>query len=136
MTVSDASTFLTRILDHKRSEVTRQKLDLPLEQLQIRIAAAPLPRPIDAALRRPGCVALIAEVKKASPSKGVLLENFDPLELARIYAENSAAAISVLTDMRFFQGSLRYLKDIGERVGSGDWGLGGEIPPSAIPILR
>jgi indole-3-glycerol phosphate synthase len=136
MTVSDASTFLTRILDHKRSEVARQKLDLPLEQLQIRIAAAPPPRPFDAALRRPGGVALIAEVKKASPSKGVLLEDFDPLELARIYAENGAAAISVLTDMRFFQGSLRYLKDIRERVGAGDWGLGDEIPPSAIPILR
>src|SRR4029078_4293199 len=136
MTVSDASTFLTRILDHKRSEVTRQKLDLPLEQLQIRIAAAPLPRPFDAALRQPGRVALIAEVKKASPSKGVLLENFDPLELARIYAQNGAAAISVLTDMHFFQGSLKYLEDIRERVGSGDWGLGDEKLPSPIPVLR
>jgi indole-3-glycerol phosphate synthase len=134
MTVSDASTFLTRILDHKRSEVARQKLDLPLEQLQIRIAAAPPPRPFDAALRRPGRVALIAEVKKASPSKGVLLENFDPLELARIYAQNGAAAISVLTDMRFFQGSLKYLQGIRELADRG-WGLSvRDIIPT--PLLR
>ena len=134
MTVSDASTFLTRILDHKRAEVARQKVDLPLEQLQIRIAAAPPPRPFDAALRRPGRVALIAEVKKASPSKGVLLESFDPLELARIYAQNGAAAISVLTDMRFFQGSLKYLQGIRELADRG-WGLSvRDIIPT--PLLR
>src|SRR5690349_14443892 len=112
MTVSDAGTFLTKILDHKRTEVARQALKVPLAQLEAGIVAAPPPRPFDAALRRPGRVALIAEIKKASPSKGVLVENFDPLALARTYAENGAAAISVLTDMRFFQGSLKYLQGI------------------------
>jgi hypothetical protein len=112
MTVSNVGTFLTKILDHKRAEVARQALKVPLEQLQANIAAAPPPRAFDAALRRPGRVALIAEVKKASPSKGVLVENFDPLALARTYAENGAAAISVLTDVRFFQGSLKYLEGI------------------------
>src|SRR5262245_53319424 len=112
MTVSDAGTFLTKILDHKRAEVARQALKLPLEQLRASIAGAPPPRAFDAALRRPGHVALIAEVKKASPSKGVLVEHFDPLALARTYAENGAAAISVLTDVRFFQGSLKYLQAI------------------------
>ena len=112
MSTEESSTFLTRILDHKRDEVARQRAATPREQLEARIAAAPPARPLDAALRRPGHVALIAEVKKASPSKGVLIENFDPLALARTYAENGAAAISVLTDARFFQGSLAYLEGI------------------------
>jgi indole-3-glycerol phosphate synthase len=142
MTVSDASTFLTKILDHKRTEVARQALKVPLAQLQANIAAALPPRAFDAALRRPGRVALIAEVKKASPSKGVLVENFDPLALARTYAENGAAAISVLTDVRFFQGSLQYLQGIRERLGTRGWGLGNAAqlpipnPQSPIPILR
>jgi indole-3-glycerol phosphate synthase len=141
MTVSDASTFLTRILDHKRTEVERQALKVPLDQLQAMIATAAPPRAFDVALRRPGRVALIAEVKKASPSKGVLVENFDPLALARTYAENGAAAISVLTDVRFFQGSLKYLEGIRE-LGDGGWGIGvGKTRPSPkpyppTPILR
>jgi len=142
MTISDAGTFLTKILDHKRTEVARQALKVPIAQLQANIAAAPPPRAFDAALKKPGRVALIAEVKKASPSKGVLVENFDPLALARTYAENGAAAISVLTDVRFFQGSLKYLQGIRERLGIGDWGLGSATqspipnPQSPIPILR
>jgi indole-3-glycerol phosphate synthase len=141
MTVSDASTFLTKILDHKRTEVARQALKVPLAQLQATIAAAPAPRAFDAALRRPGQIALIAEVKKASPSKGVLVENFDPLALARTYAENGAAAISVLTDVRFFQGSLQYLQGI-RNLGDRYWVSGvrqAALPPATqhpIPVLR
>jgi len=101
----------------------------------------PPPRAFDAALRQPGRVALIAEVKKASPSKGVLVENFDPLALARTYAENGAAAISVLTDVRFFQGSLQYLQGI-RALGAAGWAIGeGAAPripqrPAPIPLLR
>jgi len=136
MTVSNASTFLTNILDHKRIEVERQALKVPLAQLQANIATALPPRAFDAALRRPGHVALIAEVKKASPSKGVLVENFDPLALARTYAENGAAAISVLTDVRFFQGSLKYLQGI-RGMGDGGWGMEvGSASPTPIPLLR
>jgi indole-3-glycerol phosphate synthase len=112
MTTQDAGTFLTRILDHKRDEVARQSAKIPLARLEAQIASAPAVRPFDAALRRPGRAALIAEVKKASPSKGVLIENFDPLALAHTYAANGAAAISVLTDVRFFQGSLKFLEGI------------------------
>lgn len=115
MTTVKPETFLTRILDHKRTEVERQSAKIPLGQLQERLATAPAPRDFAAALRRPGGTALIAEVKKASPSKGVLAESFDPLTLARVYAENGAAAISVLTDARFFQGSLKYLEGIREQ---------------------
>src|SRR3954468_7731362 len=141
MTVSDASTFLTKILDHKRTEVARQALKVPLAQLQASLAVALPPRSFDAALRRPGRVALIAEVKKASPSKGVLVENFDPLALARAYAVSGAAAISVLTDVRFFQGSLKYLQGIREMGdGSGELGDRDSSPhPNSqlpTPLLR
>src|SRR5262245_1203111 len=107
----DTGSFLDRILEHKRAEVARQKLKIPLAQLEARLAGAPPTRDFAAALRR-DTTALIAEIKKASPSKGVLIEHFDPLALARTYAANGAAAISVLTDVRFFQGSLKYLEGI------------------------
>src|SRR5947207_1691473 len=116
MTASETGAFLTRILAHKRAEVARQTVKIPLEQIQEKIASAPPARDFTAALRRPGRVALIAEVKKASPSKGVLVERFDPLALARTYVENGASAISVLTDVRFFQGSLKYLEGIRTQV--------------------
>jgi indole-3-glycerol phosphate synthase len=112
MAIPDTHSFLERILEHKRAEVARQQIKIPQAQLEARIAAAPIPRDFAAALRQPGRAALIAEVKKASPSKGVLAERFDPLALARAYAENGAAAISVLTDVRFFQGSLKHLEGI------------------------
>jgi indole-3-glycerol phosphate synthase len=112
MAVPATASFLDRILEHKRAEVARQQAKIPLPQLEIRAAAAPPPRDFAAALRKPGRTALIAEVKKASPSKGLLIEHFDPLELARIYTQNGASAISVLTDVRFFQGSLKHLEGI------------------------
>jgi len=66
-------------------------------------------RSLAASLRKPGEVALIAEIKKASPSKGLIREDFDPGEIARIYSTSGASAISVLTDKEFFQGSPEYL---------------------------
>lgn len=112
-------TFLTRILDHKREEVARQRAKVPLRALEERAARAAPARDFRAALRRPGATALIAEVKKASPSKGVLVEQFDHLAIARAYAAAGAAAISVLTDVRFFQGSLKYLEGIRQDLGEG-----------------
>ena len=66
-------------------------------------------RSLAASIRKPGEVALIAEIKKASPSKGLIREDFDPGEIARIYSTSGASAISVLTDKEFFQGSPEYL---------------------------
>ncbi|MCG8348359.1 MAG: indole-3-glycerol phosphate synthase TrpC, partial [Chloroflexales bacterium] len=107
-----SETVLSKILTHKRTEVERQKIKAPLNKLLPRVESAPAPRDFAAVLRKPSKIALIAEVKKASPSRGVLLENFDHLALARTYIANGAAALSVLTDVRFFQGSLKYLEGI------------------------
>lgn len=107
----ETGTILDTILAHKLAEVAERRAQVSLSWLQAQAEAAPPPRDFAAALRR-DTVALIAEVKKASPSKGVLIENFDPVALARIYAAHGAAAASVLTDERFFQGSFQYLQDV------------------------
>jgi indole-3-glycerol phosphate synthase len=120
---TQATTFLTRILDHKRREVEQRKVSIPQRILEQRLADAPPVRDLALALRQPGRAALIAEVKKASPSRGVLIERFVPLELAGTYAANGASAISVLTDSHFFQGELSYLSHIRAAL-------------AAIPLLR
>jgi indole-3-glycerol phosphate synthase len=108
-------TILDKILEHKVQETAACKLKKPFEHVQAMMTEAASPRDFAGALRRE-TVALIAEVKKASPSKGILIENFDPLAIATAYAQNGAAAISVLTDERFFQGNIRYLQVIRQRV--------------------
>ncbi len=120
-------TILDRILSHKRIEVQRQQAKIPLAAIQERARRAPPVRDFVAALRRAPATALIAEVKKASPSRGILLANFDHLALARTYVAHGAAAISVLTDQRFFQGSLTYLSGIRALP---------EIEQSGTPLLR
>ncbi len=104
-------TVLDQILENTRREVEACERDKPLAALMSDVSAAPPLRDFRAALRR-RTVTLIAEVKHASPSRGVLIEPFDPLSLALCYAQNGAAAISVLTDKRFFQGHLDHLKAI------------------------
>ena len=98
-------TFLDRILSHKQEELAAAMAARPLAEVRATAETAPATRDMVTALRR-DTVALIAEVKHASPSKGMLIEPFEPLSLAKVYAENGAAAISVLTDERFFQGHL------------------------------
>ena len=106
-------TILDRIVDYKRAEeLPRRMGKLPLEAMQARALAAPPARDLVTALKaRPG-VALIAEVKRASPSRGLLRPDFDPLHLAAAYVANGAAAISVVTDAAFFQGDLAHLRQI------------------------
>jgi indole-3-glycerol phosphate synthase len=109
---------LDEIFVHKRTEIASQKAALPLAEMTVLALAAPPPRDFIAALRqarpRP---ALIAEIKRGSPSRGLLVADFDPLRLAAIYAENGAAAISVLTDERFFGGSLDHLRAVARAQG-------------------
>lgn len=96
--------ILARIVDHKRTELAAAAV--PRAELEHRAEAMRATRrDFRAALRRP-TPAIISEIKKASPSKGLLAENFDPTGIARAYERGGAAALSVLTDERFFQGSL------------------------------
>lgn len=118
--------LLDEIMSWKREEVAKAKRERPQATLQALAATLPPPLDFAAALRQPG-VCLIAEVKRASPSKGLLCHDFDPGALARTYAENGAAAISVLTDARFFQGSLEHLVQVKETLAS----IG-----KPLPVLR
>ena len=92
--------ILEQIVAKKRTELAAAQAAAPLSALRERIAARPPALDFAAALRGPG-VSLIAEVKKASPSKGLLRADFDPVQLAGVYADNGAAAISVITDGHF-----------------------------------
>jgi indole-3-glycerol phosphate synthase len=100
--------ILDEILAHKRPELAQRVQKVPLAELRARAAGQPAPLDFAADLARPGA-SLLAEIKRASPSKGLLCPDFDPVSLATTYAANGAAAISVLTDERFFSGSLAHL---------------------------
>ncbi len=116
-------TILDRIVADKREELSSAKSASPLAELRARTADAPEARPFAQVLRGPG-ISLIAEVKKASPSRGLLRANLDPSALAKAYADAGAKAISVLTDEKHFQGSLAHLVAIREEL------------PEGPPLLR
>jgi len=102
--------ILDDIVRDKREEVARRRAGVPLDELERASRELPPPRDFERALRRaPGRVALIAEVKRASPSRGLLAAGVEPAALARTYAAAGAAAVSVLTDAKYFQGSLEDL---------------------------
>lgn len=105
-------TILRRILDRKAEEVAERRKQVALAELEQRAAAQSAPRGFHAALAARagrGEPAVIAEVKKASPSKGVIREDFEPAAIAASYAAGGAACLSVLTDIDFFQGADEYL---------------------------
>lgn len=102
--------ILDEIVAAKRVEIERAKACAPESELREAIRGAPPVRNFLEAVSRPGAVRLIAEVKRASPSKGLLRADFDPAEIARIYQRHGASAISVLTDAPYFQGSLENLR--------------------------
>ncbi len=116
------SNFLEKILAHKQREVAQRRSRLP--EIELRRMSHDLAPPLD--LLQALCVAdhlaVIAEMKKASPSAGVLRPSFDPLQIAQAYAEAGAEAISVLTEEDFFQGSLQHLQRI--------------RPAVKVPLLR
>lgn len=106
------SDILARVLDTKRTEVRVGQASVPLSELERRARAAPAVRDFVGALRariEAGKPAVIAEVKRASPSKGLLREHFDPADIARSYERGGAACLSVLTDREYFQGSAEHL---------------------------
>jgi len=99
-----AKPFLETIVQHKQQEVAEARRRTPEAALMKTIRQDRPKRSLSQALCRPGQVNIIAEIKRASPSKGILRETLDAAEMARIYEESGAAAISVLTDSRFFKG--------------------------------
>ncbi|MFC1963948.1 indole-3-glycerol phosphate synthase TrpC [Chloroflexota bacterium] len=107
--------ILEKIVADKVAELAANKSARPLAGLIEKAGKQPPPLDMAAALRGES-VKLIAEVKKASPSKGVIRADFDPVAIARLYARNGAAAISVLTETKYFQGRLDYLKAIRQAV--------------------
>ncbi len=107
------SSILDKIVQHKRIEIAEAKQLVSLESLRDQIPDAAPPRDFVGSLRTNlPQVGLIAEVKKASPSKGVIREDFDPVSIATEYASAGADCISVLTDRHFFQGHLDFLRQI------------------------
>lgn len=118
---------LARIMDWKRTEVPKQMEAVPLTQAKAFAAIAPPAVDFAAALQAGSGASLIAEVKRASPSKGLIARDWDPPLIGETYAKHGAAAISCLTDARFFQGELAYLTAIKERLSA--QGL-------AVPALR
>jgi indole-3-glycerol phosphate synthase len=115
-------TILDKIVVHKRAEILRTRRHVPEEDLEAGLARCAPARDFRGALDRADSVQVIAEVKKASPSAGVLREDFAPVAIAQTYEEHGAACISVLTDRKYFQGELAYLAAIRGAV--------------ALPVLR
>lgn len=119
------SDILERILQVKAEEVAAATVERPLAEVERAAREAPPPRDFVGAIRAKiaqGRAAVIAEIKKASPSKGVLREDFDPAAIARSYAAGGAACLSVLTDRQFFLGAPEYLQAAREA--------------SGLPVLR
>ena len=116
-------TILDRIVAHKREELAAAHGVVPFAEMKARLAEAPPARPFAEAIRGDS-IRLIAEVKRRSPSRGLLRADFDPTALARSYAGAGAAAISVLTDEKHFGGSLEHLKAVREAL------------PKGPPLLR
>ncbi len=111
--------YLNRICDYKREELAALKRHHPLADVRSRAGDIESPRDFRAAVAdaTPESVRVIAEIKKASPSRGVIVEDFDPIRIATTYQEYGAAALSVLTDANFFQGSIRFIHSIKKGVG-------------------
>lgn len=115
-------TILDEIMEHKRTEIEAARHRVPDTELETRLADAPPVQSFVASLRQGRPLGLIAEVKRASPSAGLIREDFDPVTIARTYAQHGADCLSVLTDEKYFQGSLDYLVSVVQAV--------------SIPVMR
>jgi indole-3-glycerol phosphate synthase len=110
--------ILDEIVATKRREIEAAKLARPESAVRAAAESALPPRDFFGALAASGPIKLIAEVKKASPSAGVIRADFNPVEIAKIYEQHGATCLSVLTDEPYFQGKLEYLRDIRATVGT------------------
>lgn len=119
--MTDTPDILKKIIDYKKPELAATKAARPLVEIQARLAdLEDQPRRFEQALRNAGesgWTPIIAEVKKGSPSKGLIRSDFDPLRIASAYEKGGATCLSVLTEEHFFLGHLSYLSIIREQVG-------------------
>lgn len=106
-----AEDFLNKIIQEKRKEIKLRKKFLPREELIIKLEEPTLTRDFKEAISTDG-PNLIAEIKKASPSRGVLINDFDPIDIARQYQRIGAKGLSILTDNKFFGGEINHLKEV------------------------
>lgn len=111
------TSVLDKIVATKRGEIAAAKAARPEELLREQAASAPAVRNFFAALSAPGPIRLIAEIKKASPSRGLIRADFRPVEIGQTYEAHGASCLSVLTDEQYFQGSLEYLRQVRAAVG-------------------
>ncbi|MCM8765581.1 MAG: indole-3-glycerol phosphate synthase TrpC [Candidatus Omnitrophica bacterium] len=114
--------ILSQIIEDKRKEIEKRKVLLPEEKILRELNLLNLPRDFKTAISQPGKINLIAELKKASPSQGILRKEFEPKEISKIFEVSGASAISVLTEERYFMGEIYYLKVIKDSV--------------SLPVLR
>lgn len=111
-----SDTILDKIVATKRSEIAAMYAQCSLSEMEQRCQVVPAPLDFVAPLRLPGNIRLIAEVKKASPSKGLIRADFEPVTIAQQYESAGASCLSVLTDRHYFQGELSYLAAIRKAV--------------------
>ncbi len=131
-------TILDEIMRYHREQLPKTMREIPLADLRAHTMVASPPVDLAAALRLYG-VSIIAECKKASPSKGLLVPEYDPVQLATTYTRAGARAISVLTDGRHFQGSLEHLRDVKEALSDLNPHVIGKSDPRlkiGLPVLR
>ena len=107
---------LKEIIEKKKERVLLAKQQLPEEELKAKIQSISAVRPFIESVVKPRALTLIAEIKKASPSCGVIRQDFNPVEIAKVYQEAGASALSVLTEEDFFQGSLGHIREVKEAV--------------------
>jgi indole-3-glycerol phosphate synthase len=103
---------IKEIVARKKEKILLAKQGLPEEELKARLQGLAPVRPFIAAINKPRTISLIAEIKKASPSKGVIRQDFNHVEIAKVYQEAGVQAISVLTEEDYFLGNINYLKEI------------------------
>lgn len=114
--------ILSRIIEEKKKEIERHQNYIPLSAMKKKAESLYIKSSFKRNVSRKGHINLIAEIKRSSPSKGVIRRNFDPVRIALAYNAAGASAISVLTDERFFDGKLEYIKMVKDRV--------------TVPVLR
>jgi len=108
--------ILDKIIQQKKQEITQLKESISLEKLKDKALSFSGRRSFKQAISKDSRINLIAEIKKASPSKGMLKEDFNPVKIAEAYEASGASCLSILTDKKFFQGDISYLQEVRDAV--------------------